>query len=98
MAFFQGSAGQAKVEQKKEEAKKVTEQKEFDEYLEVDFDEFNSLCQKWVKNSTTRKVNMIDKTVLFLSTPDEKFKLVTSRDKLSEVFLQDIGPHLRKVK
>jgi hypothetical protein len=93
-----GSAGQAKVEQKKEEAKKVTERKEFDEYLEVDFDEFNSLCQKWVKNSTTRKVNMIDKTVLFLSTPDEKFKLVTSRDKLSEVFLQDIGPHLRKVK
>jgi len=100
---MKGTAGQAMVEKKKEEATNAADRKEVEtkEFLPIDLNAFMGLFQDWVKTSTTRKVDYYiegDNYNMFISLPDEKYKLVIGKSQLSEVALSDIMGFSRKIK
>ena len=74
---------------REEDAMNAMERKERDNFfMQVDFNDFDNLVQRWVKTSKTRTVNWFEKDDnyhMIISTPDNNYLHVIPKNKLSLV-------------
>ena len=95
-----GTAGQARVEQKKKQAETAAERKE-NSCIEVEQETFMDLVNNLVRHSDLRKVDYYidgDTYVFSISTPEARYRFTTGKSQISEVVLGDILSFGRKIK
>ena len=99
-----GDAQQANNERKKEQAVAAMERKEMgdsQEIINVSKEVFMQVVQKWVKSSTTRRVEYeeyADRYTMYVPTKDIIYKLDIGKDNINEVELMDIHIYGRRIK
>ncbi len=95
-----GTAGQARVQQKKNEATKATERKEINNH-EVNEVEFDNLVNDFVKKSEMRKINWYiqdGKYNFSMDTPESSYSYSIPVDEISSVKRQEWISHGRNIK
>lgn len=97
-----GTARQESGKRKKEEATKAMERKEVENgIMDVDLLTFMDLFNRWVKSSTTRKVNHYmdgDNFHFLINLPDEKYRLVIGKSQMDEFSLSELLTFGMKIK
>lgn len=95
-----GTAGQAKIAQKKTEATAAMERKETDS-IQVDLPEFVGIFNKWIKTTESRDLDYNikgDNYNFYATIPDGRYCLEIGKSQISEVTLNELLSSARRVK